>query len=376
MKLSLASTVIVLSLSGWAHQYKTAQQSLEWAAHRGEASAQFQLASTYWDKGNRTQAYYWWLKSAYGRNHASIQRLMRYFPADHQRWLKLSARAGNETSQRQLAQAELNDGNLSLSRWLARWEAVDEAWVSEQVRLLNHYQNSDQCTRTIPVIASGLEQKPRYLTLLAAIDESPFKLQNWCTRWTVDENLRCTTQGNRKRAYCEVDPGDEKQVVFATDGIASANNQTLTLTTTSSVPVIQHELGHWAGFADEYAMSKPLAKHFCAGDYQHQSLNIVVTSVQPLYSADEVRAIYQRLPWKEALASWQSIATKQGDMWTLGSAYSEGPGLFETDTCNAVAGKQAWRAVDVSTAMEQHDTGYWPALYYRLFRTANEPTKR
>lgn len=376
MKLSVAGTIIVLALSGWAHQHKTSQQSLAWDAHRGEANAQFELGRSYWDQGNRTQAYYWWQQSAYGLNEASIQRLMRYFPAGHQRWLVLSASAGNEVSQRQLARTELKDGKLSLSQWMARWELVEEAWISEQVRLLKHYQYSEQCSRTVSVIASGLEQKPRYLKLLAAVDESPFKLKNWCMRWTVDESLRCTTQGHRKRAHCEVEPRTDKKVVFATDGIASANNHTLTLTATSSASVIQHELGHWAGFADEYAMSKPLAKHFCSGGYQHQSLNIVVTSVQPSYSAEEVRAIYQRLPWKDALTSWQRIAARQGNKWILGSSDKDGPGLFEADTCNAVAGKQAWRPVDDSTAMEQHDTEYWPALYYRLLRTGNETTRR
>lgn len=366
MKLSLVGIFIVLGLSGWAHQHKTTQQSLEWAAHRGAFTAQFQLANRYWDKGNRTQAYYWWQQSAYGLNESSIQRLMRYFPAGHQRWLMLSARAGNVESQRQLAQTELNDANVSLSQWLVRWEAVEEAWVSEQVRLVKHYQDSAQCSRTVPVIASGPHQKQRYLDLLAAIDESPFKLQNWCTRWVVDETLQCTTQGSRDRAHCEVKPSYDKQVVFAVKGIASANNHTLTLTATSSDSVVQHELGHWAGFADEYAMSEPLAKQFCSGDYQHPSLNVVVTSAQPYYSADEVRAIYQRLPWREALASWQHIATKRGDKWALGSVGSEAPGLFKTDTCNAVADKQAWRPVNVSTAMEQHDTKYWPRLYYKL----------
>ncbi|MCK7458221.1 M64 family metallopeptidase [Idiomarina aminovorans] len=366
MKRRLLILLVLLGVNGWSHQVYNQQQRVNWLAHKGNAKAQYQLANRYWHSGNRTVAYYWWQQSAEQQHLPAIESLIKEFPQATNDWLQLAAAAGDAAAQRQVAKHELANRNVSLEQWQLRWETANEPWLQRQIALLKRYQEAGQCEIKINVIASTEGEKERYLDFLSAVKSSPFDSENWCISWRLDQRLSCAGITERNRAKCNFDAQFDKHVVLADKGIASADNRTLILTPDSSEKVIQHELGHWMGFADEYEMTKSLAQKFCHGRYEHKSLNIIVTKQEQSYTAEQVQDIYQRLPWKKEINSWHEIASFEGDNWRLGSSENAVTGLFKADTCNAINGRQAWRPVDVSTAMEQHDTGLWPALYLKL----------
>lgn len=368
MKRWLFLLLIFLGISGWSHQTYNSRQELTWQSHRGDAVAQYRLANEYWRNDDRTAAHYWWQRSARQQYYPAIESLIHAFPKARNEWLELAVAAGNLPAQRQVAAAQLTNKEVSLNQWLNRWKDSEEPWLTRQVALLDRYQRKTDCEMSIKVIAADSGDKKRYLNFLAAVKSSPFSSDKWCVSWTLDKNLSCVTSTSRSRAECHSDKQFDKQVVLADKGIASADNDTLTLTPDSSERVIQHELGHWMGFADEYDMSEPLALRFCHGHYDHQSLNIIITEKGQGYSAKQVKEIYQRLPWRDKISSWQEIASRDGELWRLGSSEGADIGLFKADTCNTIRSKQAWRPVNVSTAMEQHDTGVWPALYLELYR--------
>ncbi|MCA1766638.1 MAG: peptidase [Idiomarina sp.] len=345
MRKRLLILLVLLGVSGWSHQVYNQQQQINWSAHQGNAKAQHQLASDYWQNSSRTIAHYWWQRSAEQKYLPAIESLMREFPQANNDWLELAAAAGDAAAQRQVAKHELSSKNVSLDQWQLRWETSNEPWLQQQVALLNRYQKARQCEKKINVIASTEGDKERYLNFLSAVKNSPFDSENWCISWTLDRSLSCWGITERNRARCDFNEQFDKQVVLADEGIASANNRTLILTSDSSEKVIQHELGHWMGFADEYEMTKSLARQFCYGRYEHKSLNII---------------------GKKEINSWHEIASREGDSWRLGSSENATIGLFKANTCDAINGKQAWRPVDFSTAMERHDTGLWPALYLEL----------
>lgn len=355
-----------LAISGWSHQVYNPEQTLSWSAHKGSAKAQYQLANHYWKEKKRTAAHYWWQRSARQKYSPAIESLINAFPKANEDWLKLAVAAGNPSAKRQVAMAELTNDNISIEQWRRRWQSADEPWLNQQLALLERYQKNKSCAMSIKVIAANQSSKKRYLDFLSAVKNAPFTTSNWCVSWVLDENLSCTTGDERDRASCRSEKKSDRTVILADKGIASADSRTLTLTPDSSEKVIQHELGHWLGFADEYAMSESLAQKFCNGHYEHESLNIIVSGHAQYYSSEQVQDIYNNLPWKNEISSWQEIAQKDGDKWRLGSQESREIGLFKADTCNAISGKQAWRPVNVRTAMEQHNTGLWPELYLKL----------
>lgn len=371
MKVRLLTALFLLAVSGWSHQVFNQQQERSRLAHQGDAGAQHQLANYHWKLNNRTAAYYWWQRSAKQHYFPAIEHLINEFPGSNDSWLELAVAAGDPAAQRQLASAELTDEKTSINQWQSRWANSRDPWLQSKLELIKGYKNNGQCYMEINVIAANSGDKRRYLNFLSAVQNAPFDTQNWCISFRLDDNLSCVTDTQRNRANCRSEQQFDKQVILADKGIASADSQTLTLTPDSSEAVIQHELGHWMGFADEYEMSEALAQKFCYGDYDHDSLNIIVTEAHKEYSAEQVEAIYQNLPWKRELSSWQDIAKQKQEKWRLGSPESAVVGFFKADTCNAIDDRQAWRPVNVRTAMEQHDTKLWPELYLSLLKRNN-----
>lgn len=371
VKARLLIVLFLLAFSGWSHQVYNQQQERNRLAHQGNARAQHQLANHHWKLNNRTAAYYWWQRSAKQHYFPAIESLINEFPRANDTWLELAVAAGDPAAQRQVASAELTDQNTSINQWQSRWANSSDPWLQSKFELIERYKNNGQCHMEINVVAADSGEKRRYLNFLSAVQNAPFDTRNWCISFTLDEDLSCVTDTRRKRASCRSEQQFDKRVILADEGIASADSQTLTLTPDSSEAIIQHELGHWLGFADEYEMSDALAQKFCYGYYDHDSLNIIVTEAHKKYSAQQVKAIYQSLPWRGELSSWQDIATQKQGMWHLGSSKDAAVGLFKADTCNAIDDRQAWRPVNVRTAMEQHDTKLWPELYLRLLKHKN-----
>ena len=184
--------------------------------------------------------------------------------------------------------------------------------------------------------------------------------------------LQCDIVGSRARMDCrwqqtQTIDMNQRRIVFvrAGDGIASSTANQIILPINASLSLFAHEIGHWLGLADEYAMAPELAEGFCVGRYNHASFNVVVTD-NTVMSGRELKQLWRRLPWRHAVADWRQLATQINDeQWRLGSA-AESVGLHPVATCNAVAGKFAWRPLIAMTPMQYHDINEWPELYLEL----------
>ncbi|PTB81996.1 hypothetical protein C9933_02305, partial [Methylophaga nitratireducenticrescens] len=93
--------------------------------------------------------------------------------------------------------------------------------------------------------------------------------------------LDCDIEGARQRQRCTLPllPSEaaSQHIVFRGSFIASVDPRVLMLPERADVMLMAHEIGHWLGLVDEYAMSPSLAQNFCAGRYSGNSLNVVVT---------------------------------------------------------------------------------------------------
>lgn len=186
------------------------------------------------------------------------------------------------------------------------------------------------------------------------------------------EQLQCTVNGERQHQRCNLPllPREllQRHIVFTDAEIGSASAQQIVLPLNANLTVFAHEIAHWLGFADEYQMSPSLAKNYCQGRYEHPSLNVVLTRSKQL-SAQELEQLWQRLPWREAIADWRLLGQQQADgKWLLGSASSTEVGLFTSQTCAGVAGVYSWKPVAKLTAMEYHDVNVWPTVYLETAR--------
>ncbi len=183
------------------------------------------------------------------------------------------------------------------------------------------------------------------------------------------EEVVCASVGERQRSDCQVPQRIETTapfILFTNDdaGLANITPERMLLPSRASVDLFAHELGHWLGFADEYAMSTMLAKGYCHGNYEHDSLNIVITAKDQL-SQSELEALWQALPWRFAVDSWQNLGQFKQGVWRLGS--KQGVGLYAVPTCSATE-YFAWRPVPEITAMQYYDSATWPKLYLQLLR--------
>ncbi|TRW49404.1 hypothetical protein FM042_00595 [Aliidiomarina halalkaliphila] len=170
--------------------------------------------------------------------------------------------------------------------------------------------------------------------------------------------------------YCE-DIGVEEPhaiaMVITGDNLAQTRNGIIYAPRRATGLLLQHELGHALGLADEYAMRPELAKAFCGGNYRFEALNIVFTSSREL-SEENYQDLRARLPWKDYLTTEIAQETENGQ-WLLGSVadHRDAVGLYPAETCTYGPG-YAWKPVAEKTFMEQHEIGSVPTLYLKLIR--------
>ncbi len=130
-------------------------------------------------------------------------------------------------------------------------------------------------------------------------------------------------------------------VVFNPENRAYVDAGIMYLDSLDTYSVFVHELAHFAGFIDEYPMSKTLAKAHCE---QRTAPNL-------LFSGDMYYEPLARLDYWLALMSETS---------------TQDAGIYPARTCNNVQQK-SYKLVNSRTFMEFHDTDNIPDIYRRIW---------
>lgn len=131
-------------------------------------------------------------------------------------------------------------------------------------------------------------------------------------------------------------------VVIAQNGIANVHNGIMYLDKHDDYFVFVHEFAHFAGFVDEYPLSKELAQNIC---FNRQAPNLV-------FSKDELEIADTH------------FAEFSVDELTLTKAR----------TCEQL-GIKAFKPVYTLTFMEFHDTGVIPEIYLNIWKLTIENPK-
>lgn len=187
--------------------------------------------------------------------------------------------------------------------------------------------------------------------------------------WLENDTLNCSDNFNgSNRLGCDIKPlapvVEKRQlthaVVVSTQGKASVQNGVMFLDISDDYSVFVHELAHFAGFIDEYPLTKSAASRYC----QPQTIG----NFAPPNLVVDGQITYQPIAtvklWQQALADNSTGIAQDASRLVIGKA----------KTCEAIK-RTAYKPSVVVTFMEHHDIGVIPALYLRLWQAQLENPK-
>ncbi|MDT0594496.1 tetratricopeptide repeat protein [Glaciecola petra] len=172
--------------------------------------------------------------------------------------------------------------------------------------------------------------------------------------WLEDNALACQPDNARQRcdlwplAKIRHKPLYSHLVLFLPSGKAYVQNGLMHLDQADVYSVFVHELAHFAGFVDEYAISDYLAEQYCSGMFE--APNLLVYTQKSGLSRQENQANLQGL----ATDKWGGVAS-----------------LSASRTC-ANSDVQSYKPSADITFLEHHDTDNIPPLYLLFWQNQLE----
>jgi len=293
-------------LKGESHK---AKPWLEMTANLDRQSA-FKFARLLWDEGNS-------------------ERAIHYF--------KKSASDGNEQAKRAL--------HITRTYTATRPENVSQiVWPSTKM-----------CKQRIQLFGTSLVTMTRADSLYSQYQkDNRLKGLSLCVNkpiWLEKETLTCSANFQKSGLLgCNITPLAEvakrfditHAVIIAAQGKANVRNGVMFLDITDAYSVFVHELAHFAGFVDEYPLSRGAARKICRAD------NIDNFTPPNL-------VIHGEITYKPLKTVNQWLA-KNNDALIISPS----------KTCDAI-GVKSYKPSNDITFMEHHDTGRIPAIYRALW---------
>ena len=309
-----------------------------------------------------------WLKRAAGQGYLPGQAaladwyLLHAQPEEARPWLRVTA---NDYPQSAFQYGRLlwADGKRKAAgKWIAQAADSGHEMAGKVRRILSTYspysaasvpakaRTDESCSQKIGLFATSLStivkadeivtefRKDKRLQSLAICLDAPV--------WLTDDSLNCGGDWKGQgRLGCDVRPlanavekrGLTHAVIIAEQGKANVNNGVMFLDLIDSYAVFVHELAHFAGFVDEYALGKNAAKRYCgSGDAPNLIFDGKIT-YSPLSTLD----------------NWQAL--------------QPGVGIWPAQSC-ARSDIRAYKPSGHITFLEHHDSGDIPPIYMALWR--------
>ena len=309
-----------------------------------------------------------WLKRAAKQGYLPAQAaladwyMLNQQPEEARAWLRVTA---NDYPQSAFQYGRLlwDDGNRDAARnWIEQAADGGHVMAAKVKRVLADYVPfkpagvpgrswpETGCTQRVGVFATSLStivkadqlvgefRKDRRFNNLAVCVDNPV--------WLDNGSLDCSAEyKGQPRLGCDIRPlanAVEKRVlthaiVVSEQGKANVNNGIMFLDLIDSYAVMVHELAHFAGFVDEYALGQNAADRYCG-------------------SADAPNLIFDgKLTYTplSTLDNWQNL--------------QPGVGIWPAQSC-ARSEIRAYKPSGHITFLEHHDSGDIPPIYMALWR--------
>ncbi|MDM7860655.1 hypothetical protein QTP81_08610 [Alteromonas sp. ASW11-36] len=336
----------------WALEQRNPEQRIalfRQSAEQGYLRAQHALANWYLLKGSKDKAEQW-LKLTASSYADDAFALADYY------WVR-----GDERLAVEYFQQALSLGHPRAEKFLrvAEQGAMRLSEMSDTVLAFEPLVTNSpaiDCVMNILPIARSLANKvqaEQFVDQLRAdrrLAQLPMCVSD--AVWLNSEDFSCNMvrSSGTRRMRCDVhqlaDLVTEQDVthvvVFNPENRAYVDAGVMYLDLLDTYSVFVHELAHFAGFIDEYPMSKTLAQAHCA---QRTAPNL-------LFSGDMFYEPLDRLDY------WLGL---------MSQTTTNDAGIYPARTCNNVQQK-AYKLVNSRTFMEFHDTNNIPDIYRRIWR--------
>lgn len=246
------------------------------------------------------------------------------------------------------AAAQGHDMAASLTRMIARYQPRTFSQITSR-----QWPDNKRCLQRIQIFATSLStiQRADALYQRFQLDKrlEPLPICMQPPVWLQSDQLKCSDNWKRSgRLGCDIRPlstAVKKRdfthaVIVAKQGTANTHNGVMFLDISDAYSVFVHELAHFAGFADEYPLTKAAARRYCGREDIPNLVFDGILTYQPV----------------TRVAQWQQ----------LGSA-----GVWHAKTCESI-GVNAYKPSRQVTFLEHHDSGVIPASYIRLWKAQLE----
>lgn len=209
------------------------------------------------------------------------------------------------------------------------------------------------CLQNIVLVADGLSAMTRAVKIVDEFSQDTrFDNMGICLSqpFWFENTVNCSQNWQQGgRLTCDLTPLSDPLfsskathlVVIGNHGKAYVQQGVMFLDAQDTYSVFVHELAHFAGFVDEYALSRKSATAYCG--------NIIATNL--LFEKDNGFML-------------DLSPKKQVTMWANSELFE---GLYPTFTCNK-SEVQAFKPSRKMTFMEHHECEYIPPLYLWLWR--------
>ena len=236
---------------------------------------------------------------------------------------------------------------------------------SRLVSLVTQIRNQQAtCDQTIEVLATSLESLVQANLFINNFKQDE-RLEglNICFNkpvWLTSDSLTCeSATRDNDRLVCDLTafsnakriPVFSNLLIFEQEGKANVNNGIMYLDAADQYSVFVHELAHFAGFVDEYALPAQQAYYHCERAKAPNLILLGEISYSPVKRARN---------WQKKLSEIKLVEPD-----------NERIGLSRSSTC-VKAKMRAYKPSKAMTFMEFHDIEYIPRVYVELWQEALE----
>lgn len=329
---------------------------LEQAALNEHVPAIIALSKYYYEENDVNNALRW-LGKASQYDHTNIFRLAKML------WRQGSYYEATEAFKR----AAIQDPLAKLySHTLDTTPRQTLSTLSKRARPLK-----EECSQQLQFVAKSLDsavQANRFKEQFekdARLAELPICIKP--VVWLADGELSCTLADHRNT--CDLSqiadrpfsPDYTHLVFFLNEGKGYVQNGAMYLDEADTYSVFVHELAHFVGFVDEYAVSSDLASQYCN---ETNAPNLLISTDEDFYD-DETFQMWQR--YHKALIGPSVAETSNVNIGDVKNPLQSTLKVSRSRTC-ASLDKTSYKPSSKLTFMQYHDTNHIPAIYLMMWQ--------
>lgn len=227
---------------------------------------------------------------------------------------------------------------------------------------------SERCSQQLQFVATSLDSAVQANTFKKKYEQdSRLARLPICIKpiiWLADTELSCDLVDHRnvcdlsRLAELAFKPSYTHLVFFLNEGKGYVQNGAMYLDEADTYSVFVHELAHFVGFVDEYAVSSALAAQYCE---QSDAPNLIVSEGEYLYEDEKFQT------WQAYNLSLMNASVNKKLFPQDKDKVDVSLKIGLSRTCAAL-NKKSYKPSNKLTFMQYHDTNYIPTIYLLMWR--------